>query len=243
MRVVTRLSAVILALVLLGSDTASAQFFNAPVVVSPKGFTGLALDAMYGRGVNDESGKNDFFGASVTLGLPVISIGAGVGSFDVDNADNEIQFMGNAAVRLIGGPLVPVSINLFAGAAYVSQDVGTTSLNGLSVPIGLGIGFDIPTPGFSIEPWIAPRIHIVRQSGDAATIVFGDSFTRTGVGVSGGVRLGSPVGLGLSLTLDVVNFNDKSISGGPTLPSVSPVTFGVGLSYKFKLPGVGVPGV
>ncbi|MCH7474224.1 MAG: hypothetical protein IIA27_06080, partial [Gemmatimonadetes bacterium] len=124
------------------------------------------------------------------------------------------------------------------GVGFLSQDIPvgatTTTLKTLNIPIGIGIGFSAPTPGFSFDPWLAPRVQINRTE-------FGvDGQTRTGFGVSGGVNLAFVMGLGLHFGFDWLTLPSKT-SGALNLLEVKPATIGVGVHYKFGPPGL--PGV
>lgn len=232
------------------AGSAQAQFFNAPVVVSPKGFTGLGFAAGYGRGVNDDSGKRNALFGTVSLGLPIFDLTAGVGIVDVETIDPvsfasstdwDPQFMAQGALRVFGGPLIPVSVNVFAGAGYLSQGEGLNQTNSLKIPVGVGLAVDVPTPTLNIEPWIAPQVQITRLSGDGADAQFGESLTRVRYGASGGFNFGLPMGLGFWAAAEVMNVQEKDITvnGLPqTLPSTTPLTIALGLSYKFTLPSL-----
>ena len=69
----------------------------------------------------------------------------------------------------------------------------------------------IPTPGFSIKPWIAPRVSVT-----------GDSPDESPSGISGGVDLGFPSGLSIRAMYDRV----KAGAG------VSPSVLSLGLGFQ-----------
>ena len=217
---------------------ASAQLAGLPVYHMPKSVTGVTFNGDYGRCVSGCFGVNpSFVGARVGLGLPVVSFEIGLGSFntDVTGADKEITFAGKAAVQVFGGPLVPVSVNLQVGAGITKFfDLATDGLEitTTTVPIGVGIGVNVPTPGASIEPWIAPRIQVTRTKVTLGALP-SITDTDTNVGISAGLNVGFASGLGLHLALDYLN-----VTG---VGAEDPITFGIGLHYTFKLPGIGVP--
>ncbi|MCH8992876.1 MAG: hypothetical protein IIA44_14155, partial [Acidobacteria bacterium] len=157
---------------------AAAQLNSIPVYFNPKGGTGFTLAGDFGKGVNTQSGKNTAFGVRASVGGGPFSIGAGVGTVSLAG-QSEVQYMGNAALRIVGGPLIPVSVAVQAGVGYLK--VG--SVNTRNIPIGIGIGLSVPTPGFSFDPWIAPRVTV------NAVEILGITTTNSGVGVSGGVNL------------------------------------------------------
>ena len=223
---------------------AAAQLNSIPVYFSPKGGTGFTLAADFGKGVNE--GENTAFAGRATLGISMLSIGAGVGVVRVRSAvpagarNSEVQYMGNLALRLVGGALLPIAISLQGGVGYLKQDtfVGAgmpAERKTLNVPIGLGLGINVPAPAFSFEPWVAPRLSISRTEVGTA------SQTRAGFGVSGGFNLAFLMGLGLHVGFDWERLPSKTL-GSLNLAEVKPATFGVGLHYTFRLPGLpGVP--
>jgi hypothetical protein len=227
--------AVALALAVTASPMV-AQLMGNPVYAP--GGSGLTLAADYGAGLNDASGKTGFFGGRAELGLPIIRLGAGFGVYDtkVAGADKEVALMGNLALQILGGPVVPVSVSLFAGVGYLKTSVGGSDQTALSVPIGLALAVNIPTPGFSIDPWVAPRLQITRTSNIT-------SDTDVNFGASAGVNFGLPMGLGAHIALDYVVVSAPT---GSLLSSsdLSPVLFGIGVHYTLSLPGVPiVPGL
>ena len=232
-----QLFTVVLAVAVL-TVPAHGQLSGLPDYFSPKGTTGLTLSGDYGRCTSECGGglNPSFIGARATLGLPIVTIGVGGGSYntDVSGADKEITFASNVAVRLIGGALLPVSVNVQAGVGFLKVGDLTTDfieLTTTTVPIGVGIAANVPTPGASIEPWIAPRIQVTRTKLELflGGPLSGTS-TDTHFGISGGVNIGLAGGLGFHAAFDYLNLN-----------GVSPITIGVGLHYTFKLPGIGVP--
>ena len=209
---------------------AAAQLNSIPVYFNPKGGTGFTLGFDFGKGVNTQSGKNTAFGARASVGGGPITFGVGVGTVNPQVGaarQSELQYMGSLGLRVFGGPLLPVSIGLQGGVGFLSQDIAvgatTTSLKSVTIPIGIGIGFSAPTPGFSFDPWIAPRVTI------NAVELLGVTATNSGVGVSGGVNLAFVMGLGLHLAFDWTKV------GG-----AKPLVIGAGVHYKFGPPGIPV---
>ncbi len=222
--------------------SASAQIFNQPVYHNPGHGTGVTLGADIGIGANDDAklvaGETPVaYGGHITLGLPVVTITAGISIVDPKGPlDTEVALGGNLALTLFKAPMTPVVVDLQAGVGYVKFDaVGAfPEFKILDVPIGVGLGINVPNPSVSFEPWIAPRIHIrnVRSTG------VGTNFdeTKTGFGVSGGVNLGLPMGLGFHAAVDWMTIDN--VLG----MSESPVVFGFGIHYKFNVPSLGIPG-
>lgn len=218
------------------TTSATAQLNSMPVFVSPKGGTGLTLAVDYGRGMNDASGQNTAFAARATIGLTALTVGAGVGTVNprvsFTDRDWELQYMGNAALRVFGGPLVPVAINLHAGLGFLEREVGTgVDRRIYNVPVGIGAALNVPTPGFSVEPWVAPRFQVTRYEQG------GDSDHQTGFGFSAGVNVGFANGLGIHGALDWTDLSAASLVSPDDIASVSPAVLGLGLQYGFRLPG------
>ncbi|MBI2402583.1 MAG: hypothetical protein HYW06_09330 [Gemmatimonadetes bacterium] len=235
------LSAVVLGLVAAAAP-AAAQLAATPVYFSPKQPTGLTVALDFGTtlsakadGVSSTTKPNDLSGR-VALGLPFITLGAGVGLYntDVPGADKEIQFMGSGALKLFSPPLVPVGVSLQAGAGYLKIGSGVGSAKVISLPIGVGVAVKPTTPGMSVEAWGAPRIQFDAWS------VAGSSRAQAGFGASGGVNLGMPMGLGLHIAADYSKLSAKASAGTGSLrlPERQTLVFGLGLHYTFTIPGL-----
>ena len=220
------------------AQPATAQLRGSPVYFNPRGGSGLMLALDYGRGVNDESGKTNTFAGRASLGIGPFSLGGGIGATDVGSGDDyELQYMGNTALRIFGGGLLPVSLSLQAGIGIL--DISDLDSKFLSFPVGLGLGINVPTPGFSFDPWIAGRYTIHRT--EIGTM---ESFDQNAWGVSGGVDLNFLIGLGLHLSVDWESIpEDTDALLFTTLGASSqPLVFGIGLHYVFTIPGLpGVP--
>ncbi len=219
-----RLSAVVSVLGLLASP-ALAQTFGNPVYFFQNQGTGLTIAGDYGRGLNDASGKANYFGGRASLGLPMFAVTVGVGSAKPSGGTSVTSFGGDVAVTVLKAPALPVTVSLQGGAAYYK--VGTGKF--IHAPLGAAIAFKPKTPGATVEPWVAPRVDINRASVTVGTI--SASSTETKLGASGGVNVGLPSGLGFHVALDYVN-----ISGG------SPFMVGAGVHYAIKIPSLGPVG-
>ena len=112
----------------LGSS-ASAQLTNVPVFVNPSvGTVYLAGD--FSTGVNDESGKNTAVAFRTALGIGPVTIGGSVGLVNpfegvAVGRELETQYMGNIALRVFGGGLLPVSLSLQGGVGVLKLDDST----------------------------------------------------------------------------------------------------------------------
>lgn len=227
---------------------AAAQLAATPVYFSPKQPVGLTLALDFGSAlslkydgvkavVGGQAVKPNNLGARALLGLPFITLGVGVGSYgpDVTGADRAVQFMGSAALKLFSPPLLPIGISLQAGAGYLKQGPTGSEVKSISVPVGIGASIKAPTPGLSVELWGAPRLQF-----NAVSVTGSGSRVQAGIGVSGGVNLGLPMGPGLHLAADYTKMSAKASSGtgSLTLPQTQTLVLGVGLHYTFTIPGL-----
>lgn len=235
-----RLFATVLCLAVV-SVPAAGQLNSLPVMVSPKGGSGITVALDYGRGLNQESDKNTALGVRAMLGLGPLGIGAGIGTVNPvvspNQRDTELQYMVNASLRLVGGALVPVAINLHGGAGFLDRTVNGAQRDELYIPVGIGLALNLPTPGFSFEPWVAPRVSVRRSQ------TSGVSDYQTGFGMSAGVGLGFAMGLGLHVAVDWSDLPAATLLSPNDVAAIQPAVFGIGINYTFRLPGVRVPPV
>jgi hypothetical protein len=216
----------LIALVLgLSSEAASAQFDALPVYGAVGG-VGVTIMGDYGRGLNDESGKTNYFGGRIELGLPMVNFYAGAGSFkpEGDGAESSLTFGGGAAVKLPVGAEAPVAVKVQAGFGYVSED----TYSFMRVPAGVVLAFNVPSTQVAVTPWIMPRVDWQRVSPDV-----GDSQSEFGFGASGGLAIVLPVGLDFHAAVDWYTID---WGGG----SIKPLTVGVGASYHITVPSLGM---
>jgi hypothetical protein len=145
-------------------------------------------------------------------------------SFNPDGpGDSELSVGGTLNYKLFGGPLVPLSVTLQGGIGYSKPESGVlpTEVDELRFPAGLGFALTIPNPALALKPWIAPRLDIVKTSGE------GTSDTETNFGLGGGIELNLLNGFGVQAAYDRV-FTD----GG------DPGVFGFGAHYTFRISGL-----
>lgn len=208
------------ALPLLGILTIPAQAQVTGLPVRNAGLTGgLTIGGEVGF-PGDDYGGGTAFGARAGLGLGPIGFSAVVSHWNPDgDGDGGNGVGGYLNLKVFGGPLIPLSVTLQGGAEYASQN----GIKALHAPIGLGIGLRIPNPALAIKPWIAPRLDVVRTSGDNI-----DSDTETNFGISGGVDFSLLGGFGFGAAYDRVWAGD----------GVNPSTFSVGVNYAIKIPGL-----
>lgn len=226
MRVRTRL----VALVVLGAAGTSgglaAQVRFLPVRNAGVG-TGIGIAADVGF-PNAAAGKGLAFGATGAIGLGPLGVTGTVAHYNPKGAGPSINSAGvTGNLKIFGGPLIPVSVTFQAGAAYDRQSGTSIEGDGLAtktwhVPVGVGLALTIPNPAFSIKPWLAPRVDVIRSThsdGGTATQV---SDTRAKLGISGGVDLGFLSGLAVRVMYDRVSYGNK----------VTPSVLSLGLGFK-----------
>jgi len=212
--------AAVAVLMIAGASPASAQAFGLPVTNSglPTGI-GLALDV--GK-PNDAAGGGWSAGATGKAGFGRFGLTGSV-SLTKPSLNDDLWSTGATAnMQVFGGPLIPLSVNLQAGAGFFSEDIACIpeadcDPDRWHFPVGLGFAFTIPNPAMAIKPWVAPRLDIVRAGGT----------THSNVGASAGVELNFITGLGLHAAYDWVN-------GDVADPGI----FAAGLHYTFRVPGL-----
>ncbi len=227
-------------MVLAAAPSANAQLNSMPVFLSPKGGTGLTLAVSYGRGLNGDSQKNTALAARATLGFSAITIGGGIGTYNPQvlgtGRESEVQYMANAALRILGGAFLPVAVNVHGGVGFFKKDAGTGVLRRtLNIPVGVGLALNIPASAFSIEPWVAPRFNFVRVNQQNT-----EDF-QTGFGASAGINIGFANGLGAFAAVDWSDLSAATLFNPNDVLAIQPGVFGVGLSHSFRLPSA--PGI
>ena len=177
---------------------------------------------------NSAAGGGIAYGASARMGMGILGLTAmAIRSDPSGEGGNSVGVGATIDYKLLGGPLIPLSVTLQGGAGYsrnafIAQPSGTTShLTNLRVPLGVGIAMSLPNPVLAIKPWLAPRIDIVRSS------VGGTTATSTAFAISGGIEFNLLSGLGLHTGYD------WSRRDGVTYG-----TFGVGVHYALRVPGL-----
>jgi hypothetical protein len=182
---------------------------------------------------NEAAGKGTAYGVTGRAGFGDIGVTA---TLSADNpkgaAGSDVAVGGTLNYRLLGGPLVPLSVTLQAGASYAKPGENLVTAPGSGglvlehdlyhFPIGLGFALVIPNPVLAIHPWLAPRVDIVH------TKASGVSNTETNFGLSGGLEFNLLNGFGVQAAYDRVFAKDVA----------DPGTFGVGAHYTFRVPGL-----
>jgi hypothetical protein len=175
---------------------------------------------------NDAAGGGRVYGASGAVGTGVFGGTAIVALSDPDDdADGTLSVGANLGVRILGGPLVPVSASFLAGIGYAKPESGLLpddDVSLLHVPVAVSVALALPSPAFSVRPWVAPRLDVLRVSPDG-----GESETLTDFGVSAGIEVNTISGFGVHAAYDwIAREGDK------------PAIFDVGIHYAFRVPGL-----
>jgi hypothetical protein len=175
---------------------------------------------------NDEAGGGTAYAITGKAGFGVFGATAMLSSYNPDGpADSDLSVGATANYRVFGGPLVPLAVSLQAGVGYAKPEGGLLPDDEVTqwrFPVGVGFALTIPNPALAIQPWLAPRVDIVRTSADGL-----DAQTDTEFGLSGGVELNLLNGLGVHAAYDAI-----FAEGG------TPGVFGIGAHYNFRVPGL-----
>ena len=174
------------------------------------------------------AGKGVTLGATGALGAGPLGLTATVARWDPKGPGESLTSVGATGnLKIIGGPLIPLSVTLQGGAARFTQAATTIEGDALDLktwhfPAGIGIALTIPNPVFSIKPWVAPRVDVVRvtqsDGGTAAQV----TNTESDFGISGGVDLGFLNGLTIRAMYDRV-FRGEG---------VNPSVLSIGLGFR-----------
>lgn len=195
-----------LALAFMGNE-ASAQFAGMPLdySIAP---AGVGVSVQYGRGLNEDSGKQNSLSGVVTFGGSSFFAGAGAGYFGAfgDNKAEQFNFGGKVGFKLPVAPGGPLAVAPAAGVNYWSN--GDADLKVMTVPVGVTLAFTPPSAGASIQPFVTPYFMWMRTS------FGGNSSSDTGFGAAGGLKIGLGM-IGLSVLGDY-NFDSKGflLGGG-----------------------------
>lgn len=198
---------------------AAAQWAGMPVWNNPKGGTGVTISGDFASN-NDDAGGGSAFGARGTVGIGTLSLTAGLATWKPDGFNESTMSYGaTAGFRVIGGSLLPVSLNLQLGAGSSGEiTAGTTTVPRTTmITAGAGISASVPTPGLSIEPYVSLTNRWHKLSGVSGT--------ESNVGFTIGASLAFGL-LGFHLAYD----SEKRDVGGTA------GIFGVGAHVSLKAP-------
>jgi len=193
----------------------AAQQLGMPNWSGPKGGTGVTISGDLAM-PNSDLGKGTAIGARGSVGLANITLTAGIASWKPKGApDSFTSVGGQAAFRVIGGSLIPVSISLQVGASHAGAANGDSSQTRLG--LGGAVSVSVPTPGLSIEPYLAVNNRWYKFSGVSGT--------PSNIGWTLGANVGFGM-LGLHLAYDSENLGG-GVKGG---------IFGIGAHFALKAP-------
>ena len=218
-----RVRSVFAACAVFGAVPAMAQAPGLPVVNAGVA-RGLTLAGMLGF-PNGGAGDGTGYAASLAAGFRRVALVGFVSGVKNGAFKDHYAAGGNLVIKVAGGPLVPIAINLQGGLAYSRPKLAGFSERHTEwrVPLGLGISWTIPRPVVALKPWIAPRLDHLRLTVPATTGAARSTGTATKFGLSGGINFGFLNGLGIDVAVD------RLFATGS-----KPTTVGVGLSYTFK---------
>jgi hypothetical protein len=174
---------------------------------------------------NAAARKGTAYGVTGRAGFGPIGVTATLSALNPKGpAGGDVSVGGTLNYKLIGGPLVPLSVTLQGGVSYAKPGEGFLpgqEITAYHFPVGVGFALVIPNPVLSIRPWLAPRVDIAYQKAG------GVSITDTNFGLSGGLEFNLLNGFGIHAAYDRVFVDDAD-----------PATFGVGAHYTFRVPGL-----
>jgi len=212
----------VILVVLAGTRTIAAQVRGIPLYNNGIP-TGIAVYGDVGFS-NEDAGKGTAFGVSGRAGFGPFGATAMLATFNPDGpGGTDLSVGATLNYKVFGGPLIPLSVTLQGGIGYSKPDLGLLpgDETELRFPVGLGFALIIPNPALAIQPWLAPRVDIIRMSAG------GLADTETNFGLSGGVEFNTLGGFGMHAAYDRV-----FLDGG------DPGVFGVGAHFAFRISGL-----
>ena len=209
-----RILAVLAAAVFAGS-TLAAQSLGMPNWSNPKGGTGITLSGDVGL-PNEDLGKGTAYGARGSFGFGTLTLTAAFASWKPSSASESYSSIGGqGAFRVIGGSLIPVALSLQLDGARVGAANGDSALT--RVGLGAAVGVSVPTPGLSIDPYLAVSNRWYKFDGVSST--------ESNVGWTLGANVGFGM-WGLHLAYDSENYGSGTTGG----------IFGIGAHFSLKAP-------
>lgn len=201
---------------------AAAQWTGMPVWNSPKGGTGVTISGDWGK-PDSAYGKGNAFGARAALGIGTVTLTAGVASYKPAGLNDRTTSVGGQAdLRVIGGSLLPFAVNVQVGGGVSGKITSGTATYPKIVNVTGAVGFSVPlpTPGVSIEPYVAPGIRY-RKKTDAVT---GASVSNTKFGFVIGANMSFGM-MGIHAAYDYQDSNAGNVH-----------VLGLGAHFAIKLP-------
>ena len=177
---------------LLVATPAMVQLLNYPITALPAGDAdgATSIGAGWGRGLNEDSGKLNAFGAAITRATETVSYqfaGAYVNSSDI-GLGGRLAYNGLAE-----------NIGIQGGIEWKSPDAGTQ----MNFPIGISFSGASDSVSYSVMP----RVQFTRTTASSATT------TDTDYGVSAGIGFATEGGVGLGLSGDWVSGTSSILVG------------------------------
>lgn len=151
-----RLAGSLLALISLSTSTATSQVLGLPVINNGS-VPAFGISAQYAQ-TNRYGGDFTTLGAELGVGMGIIGV-KGVVSKTTLADEDVISYGGAAAVMLLGGPFIPFRVALQGGYGEWSSDGARYR----RIPLSLGMAAAIPVPAFTLKPWVAPRVELIRS--------------------------------------------------------------------------------
>ena len=194
----------------------AAQSLGMPNWSNPKGGSGITISGDFAK-PNSDLGEGTSWGARGGFGFGTITLTAALASWKPSGAsDSYPSIGGQGAFRVIGGSLMPVALSLQLDGARVGAANGDSALT--RVGLGGAVSVSIPTPGLSIEPWLAVNNRWYKYSGSTST--------ESNVAWTLGANIGFGM-MGVHLAYDSENLGSGSTGG----------IFGIGAHFALKAPG------
>ena len=192
-----------------------AQSLGMPNWSSPKGGTGITISGDLAK-PNEDLGKGTAYGARGSFGFGAITLTAALASWKPSGASDAYPSIGGqAAFRVIGGSLMPLALSLQLDGSRVGAANGDSALT--RVGLGGAVSVNVPTPGLSIEPYLAVNNRWYKFSGSTGT--------ESNIAWTLGANVGFGM-MGLHLAYDSESF------GGGTTGGI----WGLGVHFAIKAP-------
>lgn len=193
----------------------AAQSTGMPNWSNPKGGTGITISGDVGM-PNEDLGKGTAYGARGSFGFGTITLTAAYASWKPSSLSESYSSIGGqGAFRVIGGSLMPLALSLQLDGARVGDANGDSAFT--RVGLGGAMSVSLPTPGLSIEPYVAVSNRWYKFSGASST--------ESNVGWTLGANVGFGM-WGLHLAYDSESY------GGGTTGGI----FGIGAHVSLKAP-------
>jgi len=192
----------------------AAQALGMPNWSNPKGGSGITISGDVGL-PNADLGKGTAYGARGSFGFGTITLTAGIASWKPSGASESYSSLGGqGAFRVIGGSLMPVALSLQLDVARVGAANGDSALT--RAGLGGAVSVNVPTPGLSIEPYLAVSNRWYSASG---------SSTESNLGWTFGANVGFGM-MGLHIAYDSEKLASGSTGG----------IWGIGAHFSLKAP-------